>query len=368
MKKQTPRLLGRNGFSLVELLCVIAIISILMGLSLPAVQSVRESARETACSNKLRMLGLAAQNYTSSNRALPPGNLGFADVIITGPEVRNDWYNNTEYEFYWKKAQHSSSLSLILPYLELESLSNSLPPIFGNTSELFFEYFDGSPPVSWVGDFADVSEAMNRPIPAFFCPSDDTQNGISKGVSAAVAAQPVYLVSEFLAIEGFMVSFLDSEKLPVQGTNYVGCSGAYSGGDIPDPTLRPYQGALKCRIKNGLGQISDGTSRTLLFGESIGQISDGDRKFAYNWPYGGLARGRGSLPWGEVIDGQAPELVLLGDWKHSFLGGFGSKHPMTVNTVFVDGSVHAISRSIDLKTWYAICGAQDGEIVNSDAF
>jgi prepilin-type processing-associated H-X9-DG protein/prepilin-type N-terminal cleavage/methylation domain-containing protein len=59
--------LRRTGFSLVELLVVVSIISVLVGLLLPAVQSARESARSTVCASNARQLGLALQNYVSAN-------------------------------------------------------------------------------------------------------------------------------------------------------------------------------------------------------------------------------------------------------------------------------------------------------------
>ena len=66
----------RTGFTLVELLAVIAIIGLLAGLLLPAVQSVRESARSSSCANNMRQMATAIESYTNQNGFLPPGGTG----------------------------------------------------------------------------------------------------------------------------------------------------------------------------------------------------------------------------------------------------------------------------------------------------
>jgi prepilin-type N-terminal cleavage/methylation domain-containing protein len=67
-----PRPWKPPGFSLVELLVVVAIVATLIGLLLPAVQSARESARRSACHNNLRQLGIALANYESAYLKYPP--------------------------------------------------------------------------------------------------------------------------------------------------------------------------------------------------------------------------------------------------------------------------------------------------------
>jgi len=64
----------RVGFTLVELLVVIAIIAVLVALLLPAIQVAREAARRTQCTNRLRQIGLAIQNYDSAHQRFPPGS------------------------------------------------------------------------------------------------------------------------------------------------------------------------------------------------------------------------------------------------------------------------------------------------------
>ena len=79
---------ARRGFTLIELLVVIAIIAVLIALLLPAVQAAREAARRAQCANNMKQIALAAANYESGHRHLPPGEGPHGLLRHAGPASR----------------------------------------------------------------------------------------------------------------------------------------------------------------------------------------------------------------------------------------------------------------------------------------
>jgi prepilin-type N-terminal cleavage/methylation domain-containing protein/prepilin-type processing-associated H-X9-DG protein len=93
-----------SGFTLVELLVVVAIIGVLVALLLPAVQAARESSRRTSCANNLRQQGLALIGFESDRRTLPVGCID----CLEPPQRFHSWN------------------SQILPWLEQAALRKQL--------------------------------------------------------------------------------------------------------------------------------------------------------------------------------------------------------------------------------------------------
>ena len=90
------------------MLVVITIIGILISLLLPAVQSVREAARRTQCSNNLRQLALAALQHETANRFLPSGGWGWG------------WVGDPDHEY--GLGQPGGWIYSVLPYLDQQNL------------------------------------------------------------------------------------------------------------------------------------------------------------------------------------------------------------------------------------------------------
>src|SRR5437868_3138450 len=108
----TPSKHRRRGFTLIELLVVIAIIAILIGLLLPAVQKVRESAARMSCTNNLKQIGLALQTFHDANLKFPPGAASdYTPYGTLGTGTAQNW--------------GSSWMVFLLPYVEQANMFNS---------------------------------------------------------------------------------------------------------------------------------------------------------------------------------------------------------------------------------------------------
>ncbi len=275
----------RPAFTLIELLVVIAIIGILVGLTLPAVQMVREASRRTECSNNLRQVALAILNYESARRRLPTGITSYNAV----PYASSTW------------------LAQILPFVEQQNIWNQAVSDYS---------VDPSPFQTHVG--------MRTVIPTYQCPSDPESGKVHWTHQNRIVATTSYL--------------------GVNGTNHAARDGVFF---------------LESATK--LGDITDGTSNTLMVGERPPSAD-----LWYGWWYAGngfFGSGSPDMILGvREINTPPPSGVMnylescpLG--PYNFTSGdpgeqcdtlhFWSHHPGGANFALCDGSVHFFAYDAD---------------------
>ncbi len=305
----------RSGFTLVELLVVIAIIAILIGLLLPAVQKVREAAARTQCQNNLKQLGVACHNYQSAYGTLPPG--------YVGPGAASDGAG-------WGglfSGQCTSVFMYLLPYVEQDAVYSRL------TVDKSITDVAGA----WWGMNPDFTLAYSQ-FKVFLCPSAGNQ--ATDPVVGTFVAEEIQLQNDGTGLSIEAGYFGAGASYPFGLTNYLGSSGSRGDGwggtsNGYDPYYKQFTGLFNNRSSVSLANIPDGTSNTLMIGETLGGWAGGPPlQYGLSW----LGFGAGCAKYG--LGGPTSDPNNTPNWPQ-----FASNHDMVVNFVFADGSVRSLTRA-----------------------
>lgn len=338
MTRRWMTLRPRSGFTLVELLVVMAIISILISLLLPAVQKAREAANRTACINNLKQLALATHNFESAHRTLPP-----ARILRRNPD--ND--NNHD-----EKVRGGATWAVyLLPYMEQDNAFQRW------NFELWYHYQD------------PLVREFN--VPSYFCPSRR-----SPGSDLLLSVSGDYLTFSGGGGGGGSGGggFGGGGGGSGFGGGFGGGGGSGGGGgggeeQIPGalsdyacslgPSLALWQGAFN--LKNPvnwdkglpLRDIRDGLSNTILLGEKNVPLN--------YWGQAGwdCSTFDGDMPvCSSRVGGPGmPIAMSLRDYRWLF----GSAHPTVCNFAFVDGSVHSLSKTLSPQVLGLLTDIADGQ-------
>ena len=334
---------NRKAFTLVELLVVITIIAMLIALLLPSIQSAREAARNVNCQNNLKQLGLAALNYERTHGGLPPAS-------IFPPYLTNSSSSSTT------STSSASSLSdsdrvgwvwLVLPYLEQSNLSD----------QYHFDrvWFDPS-----------LQPLVTTRLSVMECPSDPVAGNIFNGSDTDPTSNSTV---NFQAAAGdyFATVSLNSNVSQLGWTPRANETYTSVNGQVYD-----YQGALQDDQMTKMSRITDGTSNTIMFSEMSGrpQAYMTGRVLNSNvatktYGFGAWAHNNKFTVRTYTYDGQTSPGPCPLNCSNQF--GIYSFHPSGANAVFVDGSVHSISQTVDLFVLFNLVARADGDVIPGNA-
>ncbi len=326
----------RPAFSLIELLVVLAIIATLLGLLLPAVQRVRESANYIACRNHLRQIGLAVHGYEVSN--------GYFPGLGTAPRME-------------------SVLTRVLPYLEQDNLDKLIAP----SGPIF---------TPWADDalLSPAQAAAARvPVPLFLCPSDGrtpvftayglaTLAGTNYVVNAGTGTKTFYDLrfrTDGVFWYGSKVRHADLTD-GLASTMFVSEALLGNGADSYEVPLDTRRQWMTVSCMTDVYPDRPGTLLPLtdsLCMSPAGMSWRGDR--GASW-LGGPGQ-RSVFNTYLMPNDPMPDCGALGLGRYKASSG----HPGGVNMVLGDGSVHFIKDHIEIETWRALSTRGDAEVMGS---
>lgn len=294
--------------TILELLTVLAVMTILVSLLLPAVQEGREAARRTQCENRVRQLALAVTMHESSQRYYPSGGWGYAWVgdptCRVGDRVPGGWIHAT------------------LPYIEQRS-------VWGLTRTK-----------------RGRNEALSSPLPMLVCPTRRdgsikpytlTDTPLRNATAPAFAAKTDYAICAGSKAH-------PTPPGPASGDEF-------HDFDWPDP--KEFNGISFVRSRISDPEVLDGMSETLMLAEkSLAQMhystgeSLGDDQSVLIGDDADIRR------WTQF----RPRL----DSHIDDIESFGSAHHVGFAAAMLDGSVRRIAYDIDIDVYQSLGNRADG--------
>lgn len=284
----------RHGFTLVELLAVIAVIGILIALLLPAVQAARESSRRIHCAANLKQLALAFHNYVDVHGTLP---IGIPQMYDNDPALN-----------FFSPSQ--SIFVSTLGQLDQQPLFNAV-----NFSRSIFASANAT--------------VYATGLDVLWCPSDPS-----------------------IRMEVVYPFFEEPFKETIRFSSYAGCTGTWYGdlSSFPDPMnparINQINGLFTANRGIPLAEITDGTSQTMLIGERAhGLLTGDDFRFWHWWADSVSVDTRFWTifplnPFRKIPD--TPET-----YSSAYTSSASSFHANGACFAFADGSVRFIKDSID---------------------
>jgi prepilin-type N-terminal cleavage/methylation domain-containing protein/prepilin-type processing-associated H-X9-DG protein len=293
------------GFTLIELMVVIAVIGILAALLIPAVQAAREASRRTQCRNNLHQIGVALQNYHDASRCFPPGYVSAFD----------SQGNDTGMGWGWG--------AILLPYVEQAALDRSA---------------NFSLPI----ESAPNAPARESLLNLFVCPSD-TITPTWSAVERDTLGNPLATICQ------------------VASANYIGVFG------VSEPGIDG-EGLFFRDSRIAVRDVTDGTSDTFAVGERsqhwcqatwVGAVTGASLYPPPGSPALPQVQNSAGMVLGHTSEGPPNSAGLE-------CNNFSSRHGDGALFVFIDGHVQYISTYIDRPTFNALATRAGGESVGDN--
>jgi prepilin-type N-terminal cleavage/methylation domain-containing protein len=307
----------RRGFTLIELLVVIAIIAVLIGLLLPAVQKVRESAARTSCQNNLKQIGLGLQNFQAAHGYFPPGAISPSSATAPPSAIGRKLGISANGVYHGWAA-------FLLPYIEQTGISSQY-----------------SINVSW-----EKQPIVSSPVKLFICPS--TPGGLNRSVTKTV--------------RGTTVTAASCDYGPNNGY-----STALESAGLVDVSANT-NGVLQVNQTWSIPEIRDGTSNTSVITEDAGRPDrwQGGKQTASGTQTDGSWADRANeyITHGFTIDGlTSPGPCHTNCTNNNEVFAF---HSGGANHVFADGSVHFMSSKMDIRIFVKFLTRSGNDVVPAD--